>query len=139
MARLSISADNGQRCSDGDSPLPGFTLLEVMISLAILSSLLVVIIQSNTEITFFLHRTERLSVAQRVVVNELQRIERENSPNLGSARGTFPKNHALAGNEWRRTVTNVNFLDVIPVTRIQYQVSWFAGRQKNTFEASILR
>ena len=139
MIALSISDTPNQPQAGCTLPMLGFTLLEVMISLAILSSLLVVIIQSNMEITFFLNRTERLSIAQKVVINELMRIERENSATLTTGQGTFPEKHVLAGSEWKLTVTNIDFLDVIPVTRIHYQVSWFAGEQRNTFEASILR
>ncbi len=117
----------------------GFTLLEVMISFAILSTLLVVIIQSTSETTFFLHKTEQLSIAQKVVINELMRIERENPSDLKSSQGIFPDGHILAGNKWKLIISNSVFLDVVPVTRIRYQVSWFLGKQQHTFESSIVR
>lgn len=127
------------RHSGSASFLFGFTLLEVMISLAMLSTLLAVIIQSNTELTFFLHRTGRLSIAQKVVINELMRLERENSETLSSREGTFPLEHELAGSKWKLIVTDMKFLGVAPVTRIRYQVSWFVGEQENTYESSFLR
>ncbi len=117
----------------------GFTLLEVMISLAILSALLVVIIQSNTETTFFLRRTDQLATAQKVVINELMRIERDNSTTLSSAEGTFAEDHVMAANKWKLTIENSNFLGAIPITRVQYQVFWLLDNQQHSYEASIIK
>jgi prepilin-type N-terminal cleavage/methylation domain-containing protein len=117
----------------------GFTLIEVMISIAILSSLLVVIIQSNTETAFFLRKTKQLSIAQKVVINELLKIERENKSDLATSEGTFEEEHVLAGNKWKLTVSESTFLEVVPITKITYQVFWMFEGHEHSYESSITR
>ena len=70
--------------------LKGFTLLEVLISFAILASILAVVIQSQSDMVFFLKKTEKLDTVQSIVINELLKLERESSNNISASSGTFP-------------------------------------------------
>jgi prepilin-type N-terminal cleavage/methylation domain-containing protein len=125
------------------SARPGFTLLEVLVAFALLSLLLTVIIQSQTESTFFLERTEKLFRVQQTVINQLLIAERDPAGRPFTAGdGVFPTDHPLAGDRWESEVRTEDFLlGMIEVQRLIYRVTWEAGRGQGeqTFETSILR
>ena len=118
----------------------GFTLLEVLVAFSLLATMLTVIIQSQGETAFFLEKTKKLSRVQKVVINELLRIEREYSAaSLTSENGTFEADHDLAGDQWQREVTPETFMGLVPVNKITYRIVWIPqhGKEEQSFEASI--
>jgi prepilin-type N-terminal cleavage/methylation domain-containing protein len=121
----------------------GFTLLEVLVAFSLLSLLLTVIIQSQSESAFFLERTEKLFRVQQVVVNELLIAERDpTGREFGIGSGVFPSEHPLAGDRWEREIRIEDFmLGMIEVERLIYRVIWEGrrGQGEQAFESSILR
>ena len=116
----------------------GFTLLEVLVSFAILSTFLAVIIQSQGEMVFFLKKTDQLHKVQNVVINELLKIERMTTPVVND-KGVYPDHHPLAQAHWKLTVTEEMFMDVIPIKKITYGVDWKLDKQPQHFELSIYK
>ncbi len=118
----------------------GFTLLEVLVAFSILAILLTVILQSQAETAFFLEKTGRQQVVQRVVMNELSVAERSCATSLPSSEnGVFPNDHDLAGDRWQREVKGEMFMGMIQFTRITYRVVWENPRMAGdlAFESSI--
>ena len=118
----------------------GFTLLEVLVAFSLLAMLLTVIIQSQGETAFFIEKTQKLSLVQKEVINELLKVERSlDAASIETGSGTFPKEHALAGDHWEKEVVEENFMGFIPVKKITYRVSWesFKSGEEQSFEASI--
>jgi len=116
----------------------GFTLIEVLIAFAILSSLLVVILQSYSDTSSFLQRTRLKETAQRTTFYELSKIERVGLDSFTTKSGQFPDEHELAGGNWKIIESKENFMETIPVTKITYQISWTNGIYSNSYESSIL-
>ncbi|MDT8446025.1 MAG: prepilin-type N-terminal cleavage/methylation domain-containing protein [bacterium] len=88
---------------------PGFTLLEVLVSFAILSGLLALLLQSQGEAIFFMQRTAQLEQVQQEAQVRLLEVER-----LGKlpepAEGTFPEGHYLAGGRWALELGTEEFM-----------------------------
>jgi len=119
----------------------GFTLLEVLVAFSILSILFAVIIQSQADTVFFLEKTDRLSVVQKEVMNELLKIERDfKGQVLSSETGTFPEEHVLQGSQWKKDVIVEDFMGIIKVKKITFRITWKEGKEKTDrfFESSIL-
>lgn len=117
----------------------GFTLLEVLISFAILASILAVVIQSQSEMVFFLQKTKKTETVQSVVMNELFKLERESPKNIQNTSGTFSSNHVLAGSKWNIQVHDEKFLESITVKKVTYQVLWTEKGRLQTYELSIYK
>ena len=117
---------------------PGFTLLEVLISFAILSTLLVAIIQSQSESIFFLRKTKSLMIAQKIVINMLLEIERSTTP-PETGEGIFPKEHQLAGGKWKLTAEDEDFMGIVSIRRVTYQVFWMENGVQQEYQSSILQ
>lgn len=118
----------------------GFTLLEVLVAFALLATLLTVIIQSQAETAFFLEKTGKQQLVQKIVMNELSAVERScvaSFPTPGN--GEFDQAHELAGDSWQREVASEMFMGMIPFTRITYRISWDnpRGGPDYSFESSI--
>ncbi|MBT4286625.1 MAG: type II secretion system protein [Deltaproteobacteria bacterium] len=116
----------------------GFTLIEVLIAFAILSSLLVVILQSYSDTSSFLQRTRLKETAQRTTFYELSKIERQGLDSFTNKSGQFPEEHELAGGSWKIIESKETFMEVIPVTKVTYHITWQNGIYSNSYKSSIL-
>jgi len=120
------------------SPRKGFTLLEVLVSFSILSILLTVIIQSQSETIFFLHKTKKLELVQNEVINKLLAIER-GAENVQEDSGEFQAGHPLAGDQWHLTIEKKLVLNLVPMEEVKYRITWKIKTQQLSFESTILR
>ena len=121
-----------------EKSLKGFTLIEVLVAFAILSSLLVVILQSYSDTSSFLQRTHLREIAQKNTYYELFKIEREGLNSLTARSGQFPEEHELAGGNWKIIESKEKFMEIIPVTKLTYKITWQNGIYSNSYESSIL-
>lgn len=117
----------------------GFTLLEVLISFAILASILTVVIQSQSDMVFFLQKTKQLDEIQNVVINELLKLERESANDITATSGSFSSPHPLAGKKWKILIQDETFMDFVTVMKVTYQVIWEERDALQTYELSIYK
>ncbi len=125
----------------GSKKQVGFTLLEVLVAFSLLSILLTVIIQSQSETIYFLEKTGKQQLIQQSVMNELSLAERScTTTTQRSDEGTFAEDHSLAGDHWQKNATEVLILGVIPMTQVSYRISWKnpRGEGDHAFESSVL-
>lgn len=119
----------------------GFTLLEVLVAFSLLSILFAVLIQSQADSIYFLEKSGRLAVAQKEVMNELLKIERNLSgQGISSEQGTFPEDHVLPSSEWKKEVVVEDLMGIIKIKKITYRISWTEGKEQTLhyFESTIL-
>ncbi|OGG97016.1 MAG: hypothetical protein A2527_02865 [Candidatus Lambdaproteobacteria bacterium RIFOXYD2_FULL_50_16] len=115
---------------------PGFTLLEVLVSFALLAGLLTLIFQSQTEGIFFLAKTARLEIVQKEAMNRLMGLERAGEmPNPAS--GRFETGHPLEGGRWEIVQEQEDFLGY-PIGKITCHIFYLENEQEREFSASIL-
>ncbi|PCI29588.1 MAG: hypothetical protein COB67_03690 [SAR324 cluster bacterium] len=117
---------------------PGFTLLEVLVSFALLSLLLTVLIQSQSNAIFFLEKTQKLERVQKEVANKLLTIERSSTP-VEASNGTFQEEHPLAGDQWQLTKEIKSINGLLPMEEVKYRIIWQQNKHTQSFESSILR
>lgn len=113
----------------------GFTLLEVLVSFAILSGLLSLLLQSQGEAVFFLERTAKLEVVQEEAQEKLLLVER-----LGQLpqppQGTYPPDHPLAGGRWSLEAGTEDFLG-FELTRILCEIEYPDRGRTSRYQARI--
>ena len=114
-----------------------FTLLEVLISFAVLSILLSVIIQTQSESILFTTKTGKMEIVRHEVHNQLMALERKTGT-ISDAEGTFPDDHVLAGDRWQRRSLK-DFFFAVPITRVIYRITWSTPKGDQFFESSIFR
>ena len=115
---------------------PGFTLLEVLVSFALLSGLLALLLQSQGQAVFFIARTQQTELVQAEAMNRLLAVERAGViPN--PPQGEFPPDHPLAGGSWRIEQSSQDFLG-FSLTQIICHVSYLERGSKHTYSTSIL-
>ena len=132
-AALGRSAPGRARAGIG-----GFTLLEVLIALAILSLCLVAIYQGYTSTLAISASTRKLWKAMEYSHNELARWERMNPvPEVSVSQGEFPPGDPMAGYSWKREITDLEPLPSIKVRRIRLDLFWTLGTTAQTYRSSI--
>lgn len=115
--------------------------MEVLVAFSLLSILLVVIIQTQADTTYFLGKTGKLALVQKEVINELLKIERNlGGQQISTSNGVFPDDHQLAGDRWYKEVVLEDFMDLIKITKITFRITWKTENNENerSFESSIL-
>ena len=114
----------------------GFTLLEVLVSFALLSGLLALLLQSQGQAVFFLSRTQQLEQVQTEAMNRLMAVERIGSlPN--PVEGQFPMGHPLEGGSWRFEQATQGFLG-FQLTKIVCHITYLNHGKAQVYTASIL-
>lgn len=113
----------------------GFTLLEVLVSFALLSGLLALLLQSQGEAVFFLERTSLLEQVQEEAQIRLMEVER-----LGQlpqpAQGSFGPEHRLAGGTWSIEAGTENFMG-FELTRIACIIEYPDRGSTSRYQAQI--
>ncbi len=128
----------GARNGAGGRTRPGFTLLEVLIALAVLSVCLLAIYQGYSTTLAITTSTRKLWTAIVYANNELARWERMSPvPEVSVAQGTFPPGDAMAGYSWRREISDLEPLPSVKVRRVQLDLTWPIGTAQQTYRASL--
>lgn len=129
---------HGARSGAGGRTRPGFTLLEVLIALAVLSVCLLAIYQGYSTTLAITTSTRKLWTAIVYANNELARWERMSPvPEVSVAQGAFPPDDAMAGYSWRREITDLEPLPSVVVRRVQLELTWPIGVAQQTYRASL--
>ena len=116
----------------------GFTLLEVLIALSVLSICLLAIYQGYSTILSIASSSRRLWKAMEYSHNELARWERMNPvPGISVSQGDFPPNDPMAGYSWKREITDLEPLPAIKVRRIQLTLYWSVGTATQSYASSL--
>lgn len=116
----------------------GFTLLEVLVALAILSVCLLAIYQGYGTTLAITTSTRKLATAIAYTAQELARWERMNPPpDVAVAQGTFPPGDPMVGYAWRREITDLEPLPSVIVRRVQIEVSWSQGLSQQSYRAAL--
>ena len=118
-------------------PVTGFTLLEVLIALSILTMVLITIYQSFSSSVFLLSSTKNLWNAMTHTQNELTRWERSVNAPISIAQGTFEEDHELAGFNWIREISDVSPFPGVFVRKVEYEIQWQEGGQDYSYDAEI--
>lgn len=117
----------------------GFTLLEVLVSFAILAVLLAAIIQANSNSILMLQKTRHNARVENRVYLELNIVERNLKKELfGSSSGTYRKDApGLEGYKWQKIISLEHIVGQ-PIKKITFRILWEENGRKHTFESFIL-
>jgi general secretion pathway protein I len=107
----------------------GFTLLEVMIALAIIAGSLVVILHSHFLSVNLANRATGESLASLLAKEKMEEITREGFPEKAIEEGVFEEHPHF---RWRQMVEQAKFFekDIEELRRITVVISWFDGRNE---------
>jgi len=115
---------------------PGFTLLEVLVSFALLSGLLALLLQSQGEAVFFISRTQQLERVHNEATNRLLSVERTGQipdpPN-----GIFGIDHPIPEGKWEIRESSLDFLG-FSLTQIICDITYKDRGKEFHYSASIL-
>lgn len=111
----------------------GFTLLEVMIALAIMAGALVVILHSHLLSVNLANRALGVSLAGLLAQEKMEGIIKEGFPEEGEEEGDFEKHPHF---RWRRTVERAELFEEEreELRRVVVTISWFDGINEQEFE-----
>ncbi len=111
----------------------GFTLLEVMIALAIIAGSLVVILQSHFLSVNLANRAQGISLAGLLAQEKMEGLIKEGFPREGEEEGTFEEHPHF---RWRRAVSEAELFEkgIEELRRIVVTISWFDGRDEQELE-----
>lgn len=117
------------------SSQPGFTLLEVLVALVVLSVTLMSIYQSFGAAIHINQATKGLWQAMVFAGNELAKIERGPIPQVSIQQGEYPPDHPMAGYRWKREVGDKEPFPGVKVRKVTFELTWRLGRAKQSYEA----
>ena len=115
----------------------GFTLMEVLVALTILSVALIALHQAFAANIYFTGFNRALWKAVVYSHNELLRFERLPPPPISINQGEFQDDHPLAGYRWKREIVDETPLPGIKVRRVQLEIGWDEGNHARSYKAEI--
>ena len=110
----------------------GFTLLEVLVAITVLSIVLIGVYQGLSNNLTINHLTQGLWQAILFTNNELAQTERNPVGSVSISQGEYPADHPLAGYEWKRKVSKEEPFPGVEVRKVSFELSWeTAGRKQH--------
>ena len=111
----------------------GFTLLEVVIALAIVAGALVVILHSHFLSVNLANRAIGISLASLLAQEKMEEVIREGFPEKGEDEGVFEEHPDF---HWRSVVSEAEFFEkeTDDLRRVTVTISWFDGRDEQELE-----
>ncbi|HEX7928485.1 MAG TPA: type II secretion system protein [bacterium] len=107
----------------------GFTMLEVLVAMAVLAIALLAVHEGFTSTLFINTSTRGLWKAMTYANNELLRWDRLGQASVSTDQGDFPEGDPMVGYSWLRQISDVEPLPGVRVRRIRLQLTWdVAGR-----------
>ena len=107
----------------GEATIPkGFTLLEVLISLAIIAIVLITCLRAQNQCIRLYHLSRDMTVATILARQKMGEIELAGFPELGGEEGNFEDN--FPGFTWQKTVSMTPFEEA---RRVNLSVIWKEG------------
>ncbi len=108
----------------------GFTLLEVLVALAVMATALVALHQGFSSVLQARLATERLWQVMLHANNEVMQLERLPSAGLSQQKGEYEENHPLAGVSWQREVRSIQLIPGIVLRHVIQEWSWRNGARR---------
>ena len=105
-------------------PARAFTLLEILVAMAVLSVALMTMYQSFASTVHINTSTRGLWKAMIYANNELARIERGTVLPVAIDQGKFPPGSAMAGYAWRREVVDEQPFPGVRVRKVVLVLEW---------------
>lgn len=115
----------------------GFTLLEVLVALAVLSVMLMALYQAFSSNIFITSFTGNLWKAITYTQNELLRLERSAPPPVSIHEGDFEEDHPMYGFHWKREVVPDSPFPGITVRKVTLELSWEEGGARRSYQGKI--
>lgn len=123
-----------QRCRPARG---GFTLLEVLVAMAILSVMLLALYQAYGSNIYLQSFNRSLWRAVLHTQNELARYERMPPPPISVSEGDYDDDHPLAGFHWKRKITDAAPIPGVRVREVALEVSWNEGGVIRSYQAEV--
>lgn len=115
----------------------GFTLMEVLVAMTILSLTLVVLYQAFSSNVYLVTSSRSMWRAMEYVNNELMRWERQGTASVSVSQGTFGPDHPMAGFSWKREIADQDPIPGIRVRKVSYELTWDEGKSKRNYQSYI--
>lgn len=115
----------------------GFTLLEVLVAMAILSVMLLALYQAYGSNIYLQSFNRSLWRAVLHTQNELARYERMPPPPISVSEGDYDDDHPLAGFHWKRKITDAAPIPGVRVREVALEVSWNEGGVIRSYQAEV--
>ena len=117
----------------------GFSLLEVLMAMMILSVSLIALYSSYASSVYIVSTTSRLWKVLLHVNNELQRWERSYNSSVSITQELFEEPHPLAGIGYTRTIKDVTPFEgiIVKVREVEYQMSWQEGERRYSYGSRV--
>lgn len=112
-----------------------FTLLEVLVALAILSTVFLALLQGQGDNIYIIDTIQRRQLAQEFIRKKLSAIERQEETAL-STTGNFPVSHELSGQKWVLKVLEQEVFG-IPLKRVEYSIELSKKGKKSRVQGVI--
>lgn len=130
-----MSTRSGKRGLPGAAYRPGFTLMEILVAVAVLSVTLTSMYQGFGSTVQINAASKGLWKAILFANNELARIERNAAPSVSITQGEYAPDHPMAGYAWKREVSDEEPFPGVKVRKVRFELTWRIGGADQSYQA----
>ncbi len=130
-----MSRNNTDRATPRAAGRPGFTLMEILVAVAVLSVTLAGMYQGFGSTVQINAASRGLWRAILFANNELARIERQPPPSVSVSQGEYAPDHPMAGYAWKREVSDEEPLPGVKVRKVRLELTWRVGGIEQRYQA----